>query len=198
MVQAFAPHAADQAFHIRILPRAPWRRDDLFHAHRRHGRAERLPVCVQARPMRKAFRPGYKANQPSIRPTRKASSPCSKPNQFLRLTASALIREATASDSGGPGAAGGGATGGRRRTRAQARPGPQPQGGAALQARLWRTRPEGAEQLHRHREPDHEDQYGGVPAVLQRTDGGGWGALDHCRNACRCAGHRPGPDDGVV
>ena len=26
MVQAFAPHAADQAFHIRILPRAPWRR----------------------------------------------------------------------------------------------------------------------------------------------------------------------------
>ena len=33
MVQAFAPHAADQAFHIRILPRAPWRRDDLFHAH---------------------------------------------------------------------------------------------------------------------------------------------------------------------
>ena len=46
MVQAFAPHAADQAFHIRILPRAPWRRDDLFHAHRRHGRAERLPVCA--------------------------------------------------------------------------------------------------------------------------------------------------------
>ena len=38
-------HAADQAFHIRILPRAPWRRDDLFHAHR-HGRAERLPVCA--------------------------------------------------------------------------------------------------------------------------------------------------------
>ena len=29
MVQAFAPHAADQAFHIRILPRAPWCRDDL-------------------------------------------------------------------------------------------------------------------------------------------------------------------------
>ena len=46
MVQAFAPHAADQAFHIRILPRAPWRRNDLFHAHRRHGRAERLPVCA--------------------------------------------------------------------------------------------------------------------------------------------------------
>ena len=46
MVQAFAPHTADQAFHIRILPRAPWRRDDLFHAHRRHGRAERLPVCA--------------------------------------------------------------------------------------------------------------------------------------------------------
>ena len=42
--------------------------------------------------MRKAFRPGYKTNQPSIRPTRKASSPCSKPNQLLRLTASALIR----------------------------------------------------------------------------------------------------------
>ena len=49
-------------------------------------------VCAQARPMRKAFRSGYKANQPSIRPTRKASSPCSKPNQLLRLTASALIR----------------------------------------------------------------------------------------------------------
>ena len=46
MVQAFAPHAADQAFHIRILPQAPWRRDDLFHAHRRHGRAARLPVCA--------------------------------------------------------------------------------------------------------------------------------------------------------
>ena len=46
MVQAFAPHAADQAFHIRILPRAPWRRNDLFHAHRRHGRAGRLPVCA--------------------------------------------------------------------------------------------------------------------------------------------------------
>ena len=46
MVRAFAPHAADQAFHIRILPRAPWRRNDLFHAHRRHGRAERLPVCA--------------------------------------------------------------------------------------------------------------------------------------------------------
>ena len=46
MVQAFAPHAADQAFHIRILPRAPWRRNDLFHAHRRHGRAEQLPVCA--------------------------------------------------------------------------------------------------------------------------------------------------------
>ena len=26
VVQAFAPHAADQAFHIRILPRASWRR----------------------------------------------------------------------------------------------------------------------------------------------------------------------------
>ena len=44
--RAFAPHAANQAFHIRILPRAPWRRDDLFHAHRRDGRAERLPVCT--------------------------------------------------------------------------------------------------------------------------------------------------------
>ena len=33
VVQAFAPHAADQAFHIRILPRASWRRDDLFHGH---------------------------------------------------------------------------------------------------------------------------------------------------------------------
>ena len=33
-----------------------------------------------------------KANQPSIRPTQQASSPCSKPNQLLRLTACALIR----------------------------------------------------------------------------------------------------------
>ncbi len=46
MVQAFAPHAADQAFRIRILPRASWRRDDLLHADRHHGRAERLPVCA--------------------------------------------------------------------------------------------------------------------------------------------------------
>ena len=46
MVQAFALNAADQAFHIRILPRASWRRDDLFHAHRHYGRAERLPVCA--------------------------------------------------------------------------------------------------------------------------------------------------------
>ncbi len=45
VVQAFAPHAADQAFHVRILPRASWCRDDLFHAHRHHRRAERLPVC---------------------------------------------------------------------------------------------------------------------------------------------------------
>ena len=37
VVQAFAPHAADQAFHIWILPRASWRGDDLFHAHRHHG-----------------------------------------------------------------------------------------------------------------------------------------------------------------
>ena len=44
VVQAFAPHAADQAFHIWILPRASWRCDDLFHAHRHHRRAERLPI----------------------------------------------------------------------------------------------------------------------------------------------------------
>ena len=48
VVQAFAPHAADQAFHIWILTRASWRRDDLFHAHRHHRRAERLPVCAVA------------------------------------------------------------------------------------------------------------------------------------------------------
>ena len=46
VVQALAPHAADQASHIRILPRASWRRDNLFHAHRHHRRAERLPVCA--------------------------------------------------------------------------------------------------------------------------------------------------------
>ena len=46
VVQAFAPHAADQAFHIRILPRASRRRDDLFHTPRHYGRAQRLPVCA--------------------------------------------------------------------------------------------------------------------------------------------------------
>ena len=46
VVQAFAPHAADQAFHIWILPRTSWRRDDLVHAHRHHRRAERLPVSA--------------------------------------------------------------------------------------------------------------------------------------------------------
>ena len=34
---------------------------------------------------------------------------------------------------------------------------------------------EGAEQLHGSREPDHEDEFGRVPAVLQRADGRGRG-----------------------
>ena len=46
VVQTFAPHAADQALYIRILPRASWRRDDLFHAYRHRGRAERMTVCT--------------------------------------------------------------------------------------------------------------------------------------------------------
>ena len=33
--------------------------------------------------------------------------------------------------------------------------------------------PASAEQLHGPGEPDHEDEHGGVPAVLQRADGGG-------------------------
>ena len=39
------------------------------------------------------------------------------------------------------------------------------------------------------REPDHEDQQRGVPAVLQRADGGRWGAPDH-PSRLRW-GHRP-------
>ena len=52
----------------------------------------------------------------------------------------------------------------------------------ALQAGPRRARAEGAEQFHRSREPDHEDQQRGVPAVLQRADGGRWGAPDHRRD----------------
>ena len=62
------------------------------------------------------------------------------------------------------------------------RAGPQSPGRAALQARLRRARAEGAEQFHRSREPDHEDQQRGIPAVLQRADGGRWGAPDHRRD----------------
>ena len=150
MVQAFAPHAADQAFpHTDFATGLRGAVTTSSTPHRRHGRAERLPVCVQSATdaKKRSDLATRQTNRQSDQPGKRVRHAV-KPNQFLRLTASALIREATASDSGGPGAAGGGATGGRRRTRAQARPGPQPQGGAALQARLWRTRPEGAEQLH--------------------------------------------------
>ena len=82
--------------------------------------------------------------------------------------------------------------------RAQARPGAQSQGGgAAVQARLWRARPEGAEQLHRPREQ----------RIMKTSTEG----FQQCYNAqlavdgehqiivedrCRGAGRRPGPDDG--
>ena len=39
----------------------------------------------------------------------------------------------------------------------------QPEGRPALQAEVRRAGREGAEQLHRSGEPDHEDEYGGVP-----------------------------------
>ena len=46
VVQAFAPHAADKAFNIRILPRASWCCDNLFHAHRHHSRADEATAVV--------------------------------------------------------------------------------------------------------------------------------------------------------
>ena len=41
-----------------------------------------------------------------------------------------------------------------------------------LQAGVWGAGSEGAEQLHGPGESDHEDEHGGVPAELQRADGG--------------------------
>ena len=48
-----------------------------------------------------------------------------------------------------------------------------PKGGAAVQAGVWRAGGEGAEQLHGPGEFYHEDEQRGIPAVLQRADGGG-------------------------
>ena len=70
-------------------------------------------------------------------------------------------------DPGGDGAPGGRAESGGRRAGPQAGAEAQPEGRPALQAAPRRAGGEGAEQLHGPREPDHEDEFGGVPAVLQ-------------------------------
>ena len=57
--------------------------------------------------------------------------------------------------------------------------------------------PKAPEQFHgRSREPDHEDQQRGIPAVLQRADGGRWGAPDHRRGSGGATGQRPGSAGG--
>ena len=71
--------------------------------------------------------------------------------------------------------------------------GPQSPGRAALQAGLRRARAE-AQSNFTAREPDHEDQQRGIPAVLQRADGGRWGAPDHRRDGA--TGQRPGSAGG--
>ena len=48
-----------------------------------------------------------------------------------------------------------------------------PKGRAAVQAGVWRTGREGAEQLHGPGKLDHEDEQRGIPAVLQRAGGCG-------------------------
>ena len=78
-------------------------------------------------------------------------------------------------DPSGEGASGGRAAGEGRRAGPQAGTEAQPEGRPALQAEVRRAGGEGAEQLHRSGEPDHEDEFGGVPAKLQRADGGGGG-----------------------
>ena len=50
-----------------------------------------------------------------------------------------------------------------------------PKGGKPYKREYGEPEGEGAEQLHGPREPDHEDEFGGVPAELQRADGGGGG-----------------------
>ena len=54
---------------------------------------------------------------------------------------------------------------------------------------------EGAEQLHRSGEPDHEDEFGGVPAKLQRADGGGGGEPASGGGRGDGQRERPGPAD---
>ena len=51
-----------------------------------------------------------------------------------------------------------------------------------------------AEQLHGSGEPDHEDERGGVPAVLQRPDGGGRREADGGGDGGRIGSERPGAD----
>ena len=50
-----------------------------------------------------------------------------------------------------------------------------PKGGKPYKREYGEPDEEGAEQLHGPREPDHEDELGRIPAVLQRTDGRGRG-----------------------
>ena len=67
-----------------------------------------------------------------------------------------------------------------------------PKGGRPYKRAYGRARPEGSEQLHGPRVTDHEDERGGVPAVLQRADGGGRRASDHRGCASGVSGHRSG------
>ena len=80
---------------------------------------------------------------------------------------------AVGSDPGGEVASGSGGSGGGRRAGSAAGPGPEPEGRSAVQAGVWRTGREGAEQLHGPGKLDHEDEQRGIPAVLQRPGGGG-------------------------
>ena len=87
--------------------------------------------------------------------------------------------ESSGGDSGGEGAFGGGATGRGRRSGTVTGTRSESEGRAAVQTGLWGSGPEGAEQLHGSREPDHEDEPGRVLAELQRAgDGGGSKSVD--------------------
>ena len=73
-----------------------------------------------------------------------------------------------------------------------------PKGGKPYKRAYGEVEEKGAKQLHRSGEPDHEDQHGGVPAVLQRAGGGGRRAPDHCGHRGNGEGERSRADDGVV
>ena len=91
--------------------------------------------------------------------------------------------------------AGGRAVGEGRRAGPQAGTGAQPEGRQALQAGVQRAGREGAEQLQGPREPDHEDELKGVPAVLQRAGGGGRGEPVGGRDGGDGQRERPGLAD---